>query len=285
MIECKNCPRECGVDRVEKLGFCGCTDKIRVAKTMVHRGEEPVISGKNGSGAVFFSGCVLKCPFCQNYPISHELKGKDMSERELESEIFALAKKNVHNINLVTPTQYLNRLIPLLERIKPRLNIPIVMNTGGYERAEMIRRLDGLVDIYLPDLKYYSGELSGKYSAAPDYFEQAYAAITEMLRQKPKPVIENGVMKSGVIVRHLVLPNCYKDSLKILDELNKMENKPLISIMRQYTPCYEAENISELNRRLTTFEYRKVVDYCAELGFDGFTQEKGCETLDMTPDF
>lgn len=252
---------------------------------MVHRGEEPVISGTNGSGAVFFSGCVLKCPFCQNYPISHGLMGRDMSDEEFEKEILTLQEKNVHNINLVTPTQYLNRLIPILERLKPKLKIPVVMNTGGYETVENIRRLDGLVDIYLPDLKYYSGELSGKYSAAPDYFEHAYAAISEMLRQKTDAVISNGIMESGVIVRHLVLPNCYKDSIKIIDELNKIENKPLISIMRQYTPCYEAEKYPELNRRLTTFEYRKVVDHCAELGFDGFTQEKGCETLEMTPDW
>lgn len=283
---CRNCPRECGADRAESLGFCGCTDKIRVARIMVHRGEEPVISGMNGSGAVFFSGCVLKCPFCQNYPISHGLKGRDMSESELEEKILNLQEKNVHNINLVTPTQFLDRLIPLLERVKPKLRIPIVMNTGGYERVELIRRLEGLVDIYLPDLKYFSGELSGKYSAAPDYFEHAYAAIEEMTRQQPTPVISDGIMMNGVIVRHLVLPNCYKDSIKILYELNKMKNRPLLSIMRQYTPCYEVEKkYPELNRRLTTFEYRKVVDYCAEMGFDGFTQEKGCETLDMTPEF
>lgn len=284
-MKCRNCPRECGVDRNEKFGFCGCSDKIRVAKIMVHRGEEPVISGKNGSGAVFFSGCVLKCPFCQNYPISHGLKGTDMSEGELEEEILKLQEENVHNINLVTPTQFLNRLIPLLERVKPKLRIPIVMNTGGYEKIEMIRRLDGLVDIYLPDLKYYSGELSKKYSAAPDYFEQAYAAISEMVRQQPKAMIKDGIMESGVIVRHLVLPNCYKDSLKIVDKLNELKNRPLLSIMRQYTPCYDAEKYPEINRRLTTFEYRKVTDYCAEQGFDGFTQEKGCETLEMTPDF
>lgn len=284
-MECRNCPRGCGIDRVSKVGFCGCSDKLRVAKIMVHRGEEPVISGTNGSGAVFFSGCVLKCPFCQNYPISHGLMGRDMSDGELEKEILTLQEKNVHNINLVTPTQYLNRLIPILERLKPKLKIPVVMNTGGYETVENIRRLDGLVDIYLPDLKYYSGELSGKYSAAPDYFEHAYAAISEMLRQKPEAVIDNGIMKSGVIVRHLVLPNCYKDSIKIIDELSKLENKPLISVMRQYTPCYDAEKYPELNRRLTTFEYRKVVDHCAELGFDGFTQEKGCENLEMTPDW
>lgn len=284
-MECRNCPRECGVERNENIGFCGCSDKIRVAKIMVHRGEEPVISGTNGSGAIFFSGCVLKCPFCQNYPISHGLKGTDMSESELEEEIIGLQEKNVHNINLVTPTQFLNRLIPLLEKIKTRVKIPIVMNTGGYESVEMIRRLDGLVDIYLPDLKYYSSELSKKYSAAPDYFEQAYAAIREMCRQKPKAVIKDGIMESGVIVRHLILPNCYKDSLKIIDKLNELENRPLVSIMRQYTPCYDAEKYPELNRRLTTFEYRKVTDYCAELGFDGFTQEKGCETLEMTPDF
>ncbi len=284
-MECRACPRECGVDRTEKKGFCGCPEQLKVAKIMVHRGEEPVISGTNGSGAVFFSGCVLKCPFCQNYPISHGGKGREISENELEAEILALQEKNVHNINLVTPTHYLNTLIPLLERLKPRLKIPIVMNSGGYERVEVIRRLEGLVDIYLPDLKYYSSELSGKYSAAPDYFEKAYAAIEEMTRQQTGAVIKNGIMERGVIVRHLVLPNCYKDSMRVAEKISELKNRPLVSIMRQYTPCYKAVEYAELNRKITTFEYRKVVDYCAELGLEGFTQEKGCETLEMTPDF
>ena len=157
------------------------------------------------------------------------------------------------------------------------------MNTGGYEKAETIRRLDGLIDIYLPDLKYYSSELSAKYSAAPDYFEQASAALEEMLRQQPKAEICDGIMKKGVIVRHLVLPGCYKDSMKLIEWLSILPNRPLLSIMRQYTPCYKAADFPELNRRITTFEYRKVTDLCAELGFDGFTQGKGCETLDMTP--
>lgn len=282
-MKCGICPRECGADRVEKYGFCGCGDMLRVAKIMVHKGEEPVITGKNGSGAIFFSGCVLKCPFCQNYPISHEHLGREITDKQLSQEIFDLQEQGVHNINLVTPTQYLHRLIPLLERLKPRLKIPVVMNTGGYEKTETIRRLDGLIDIYLPDLKYYSSELSAKYSAAPDYFEQASAALEEMLRQQPKAEIDNGIMKKGVIVRHLVLPGCYKDSMKLIEWLAGLQNRPLLSIMRQYTPCYRAADFSELNRHITTFEYHKVTDLCAELGFDGFTQEKGCETLDMTP--
>ncbi len=282
-MKCEICPRECGADRVEKFGFCGCGETLRIAKIMVHRGEEPVISGKNGSGAIFFSGCVLKCPFCQNYPVSHEHFGRDITDEQLSEEILALQEKNVHNINLVTPTQYLHRLIPILEKLKPRLKIPVVMNTGGYEKAETIRRLDGLIDIYLPDLKYYSSELSAKYSAAPDYFEQASAALEEMLRQQPKAKIYDGIMKKGVIVRHLVLPGCYKDSMKLIEWLSILPNRPLLSVMRQYTPCYKAADFPELNRRITTFEYRKVTDFCAELGFDGFTQEKGCETLDMTP--
>ena len=282
---CNNCPRMCGVDRSEKTGFCGCDDNIKVAKIMKHFGEEPVITGTNGSGTIFFSGCVLKCPFCQNYPISHGLKGENYSAEQLEYSIFDLEQQGVHNINLVSPTQFLDKLIPVLEKCKSKLNIPIVYNTGGYERAEMIEKLSGLVDIYLPDLKYFDNSYGLKYSKAENYFYYASNSIKEMLRQQPECVIESGIMKKGVIIRHLVLPTLYKDSIKLIEWLASLENKPLVSIMRQYTPCYNADKYKELTRRLTTFEYEKVTDKCAELGFDGFTQLKGCETLDMTPDF
>lgn len=282
---CNGCPRKCGTDRSSERGFCGCGENIRVAKIMQHYGEEPVITGKNGSGTVFFSGCVLKCPFCQNFTVSHELKGKDYTEAELETEILKLQDKGVHNINLVTPTQYLDKLIPFLENIKPKLSIPIVYNTGGYELTEQIKRLEGLVDIYLPDFKYFDNEYGRKYSKVNNYFEYTSSSIKEMLRQQPKAVIEDGIMKKGVIVRHLVLPSLYKDSIRIMEFLASLENKPMVSVMRQYTPCYNASEYKELNRRITTFEYEKITDRCAELGLNGFTQLKGCETLDMTPDF
>lgn len=284
--KCTLCPRGCGADRVGGLGFCGCGRTIRVAKTMLHFWEEPILSGTNGSGAVFFSGCVLKCPFCQNFPISHGGKGVDLSAEELTERILSLAEQGAHNIDLITPTQYLEELIPVLQEVKTKTNIPIVYNTGGYERAESLRRLEGLIDIYLPDLKYYSGELSARYGAGTDYFEYALSALKEMLRQQPKNVIENGLMRRGVLVRHLVLPNAYKDSMRLIRRLaEEFPEKPMLSIMRQYTPCYGAKLFPELNRRLTTFEYRKVTDLCAELGFEGFTQEKGCESMAFTPDF
>lgn len=282
---CNSCPRKCNVDRSKNTGFCGCSDDIKIAKIMKHFGEEPPITGTNGSGTVFFSGCVLKCPFCQNYPVSHECKGDIYSENDLEKAIFELQESGVHNINLVTPTHYLNRLIPFLERIKPRLKIPVVYNTGGYELPEQIKRLEGLIDIYLPDLKYFDDAYGKKYSKADNYFHYTSNSIKEMLRQQPKAVFENGIMKKGVIVRHLVLPSLYKDSIKLMEWIASLENPPLVSIMRQYTPCYMALDYKELSRRITTFEYDKVTEKCAELGLMGFTQLKGCETLDMTPDF
>lgn len=284
-MECNACPRKCGIERSKKNGFCGCGDTIRVAKIMQHFGEEPVITGKNGSGTVFFSGCVLKCPFCQNFPVSHEHKGKDYTQKELEEAILQLAETGVHNINLVTPTQFIDKLIPVLKGLKLQLKIPFIYNCGGYELPEQIKKLEGLIDIYLPDLKYYNNEYGKKYSGAENYFEYASLSIKEMLRQQPEAVIEDGIMKKGVIVRHLVLPSLYKDSIRLMEWLSQLENKPMVSIMRQYTPCYKAFDYKELNRRITTFEYEKVTDCCAELGFTGFTQLKGCETLDMTPDF
>lgn len=287
MTCCELCPRKCGVDRTKAKGFCGTGSEIRLAKYMVHYGEEPVITGTKGSGAIFFSGCNLRCAFCQNYPISHGLKGENISREKLIDIILSLKEKGVHNINFVTATHYSSVIAEVLEEIKNKLDIPVVYNCGGYESVESLKRLNGLVDIYLPDLKYYSSLLSEKYSGAEDYFEKASLAIEEMVRQQPKTVIADGIMQKGVIIRHLVLPKGYKDSMKLMEWVKTSfpENTPLVSVMRQYTPCYDAVNFPEINRRLTTFEYDKVTEKCAELGLEGFTQEKGCETLDMTPDF
>ena len=286
MSECRLCPRECGVDRGIKSGYCGCPDEIKVAKYMLHFGEEPCISGTKGSGAIFFSGCSLRCVFCQNYPISHEMKGEIVSESRLEEMMYELRDKGAHNINFVTGTHYADKIASVLRKCKDNLGIPVVYNCGGYENIETLKILDGLVDIYLPDMKYYSSEMSAKYSGAADYYEKAMPALREMLRQQPKNVFDdNGIMKKGVIVRHLVLPKGYRDSMKLLEEIAGLPVRPLVSIMRQYTPCYDAVKYPEINRKLTSFEYEKVTEYCAELELEGFMQEKGCENLNMTPDF
>ena len=286
MGECRLCPRECGVDRSTDKGYCGCTDKIRIAKYMLHFGEEPCISGTRGSGAVFFSGCNLRCAFCQNYPISHDLKGEYITSERLKEIIFELKEKGAHNINFVTGTHYADKIAEILTDIKRDLDIPIVYNCGGYEKKETLEILDGLVDIYLPDMKYYSFDMSARFSGAMDYSEYALSALKEMLRQQPEPIFDSeGMMLRGVIVRHLVLPKGYHDSMKLLDIISGMPVRPLVSIMRQYTPCYGVADFPEINRKLTSFEYNKVTEHCADLGLDGFMQEKGCDTLDMTPDF
>ncbi len=285
MSECFLCPRRCGIDRSVKAGYCGCKDKIRISKYMLHFGEEPCISGKNGSGAVFFSGCNLKCAFCQNYPISHDLKGEEISLSRLREIFFELKEKGAYNINLVTATHFADKIAEVLSVCKKELGIPVVYNCGGYENVETLKMLEGLVDIYLPDLKYYSSEMSGKYSCAADYFDFAFPALKEMLRQQPEAKFHGNIMKKGVIVRHLVLPKGYHDSILLMEKLASLDTRPLVSSLRQYTPCYDAVRFKEINRKLTTFEYEKVTDRCAELGLEGFMQEKGCDNLDMTPDF
>lgn len=283
--KCELCPRKCSVDRNVTVGYCGEKTNLKIAKAMLHYGEEPVISGKNGSGAIFFSGCNMKCCFCQNSKISSKNFGAEISVKRLSEIFLELQQQGANNINLVTATHFVPQVISALDLAKPSLKIPVVYNCGGYESVETLKMLEGYVDIYLPDVKYFNDALAIKYSNAPHYFEAAYAAVEEMLRQVGAPVIKDGLMKKGVIVRHLILPNCYHDSIEILKRLSKLSQKFLVSIMRQYTPCYHAVDFKELNRRLTTFEYRKVIDECLNLGLDGFSQEKSSATLEMTPDF
>ncbi len=282
---CNLCPRECGANRENTVGYCGADHHIRIARAAPHMWEEPCISGERGSGAVFFTGCPLHCVFCQNAQISHGGVGRSVSVSELSDIFLRLQDEGVHNINLVTATQYTHGVIAALERAKPRLKIPVVWNSGGYEKAETIRALDGLIDIYLPDIKYMSSELSGKYSHAPDYFERAGVALAEMVRQCGKIEISDGIMRRGVIVRHLILPGCYKDSIEIVKWLCERYSgeQIMISLMSQYTPMPGAPE--ELGRRITTFEQNKVLSILNGYHIDGYTQERTSAKAAYIPPF
>ena len=234
---------------------------------------------------MFFSGCTLGCVFCQNREISRGGTGREVTVEHLADIFKRLEGQGVHNLNLVTPTHFTPQILQALELAKP--TVPVVMNCGGYERVETLRQWEGKVQVYLPDLKYFSPELSAKYSAAPDYFAVASKAIMEMHRQQPQLVWEGDLLKSGLIIRHLVLPGCMKDSLKVLDFLDKNLPKDsfLLSLMSQYTPTENCKQFPEINRRVTTYEYRKVADRAAELGFSGFAQDRRSAKEEYTPPF
>ena len=279
---CSLCPRNCHIDRTSSLGFCQSSSQIKAARAALHHWEEPCISGTRGSGAVFFSGCTLRCCFCQNYSISSETYGKEISEQKLAQIFFELQNQGAHNINLVTATQYLPSILNALDRIKDKLNIPVVYNSSGYEKPETIRLLKDYVDIYLPDLKYFSSKLSQKYSKAEDYFKVASNAVRLMIEQTGKPVFDSdGILQKGVIIRHLVLPNCRKDSITLLPDKSY-----LISLLSQYTPFYKSHEYPELNRRITTYEYESVLKEAISLGLvEGFMQEKSSAKEEYTPPF
>ena len=285
MDGCILCPRQCGVDRTERVGYCGSGSLPKVARAAKHHWEEPCICGTEGSGTVFFSGCTLGCVFCQNREISRGGTGREVTVEHLADIFKRLEGQGVHNLNLVTPTHFTPQILQALELAKP--TVPVVMNCGGYERVETLRQWEGKVQVYLPDLKYFSPELSAKYSAAPDYFAVASKAIMEMHRQQPQLVWEGDLLKSGLIIRHLVLPGCMKDSLKVLDFLDKNLPKDsfLLSLMSQYTPTENCKQFPEINRRVTTYEYRKVADRAAELGFSGFAQDRRSAKEEYTPPF
>ena len=281
---CTLCPRRCGVDRTAgQLGFCRMPDQIHAARAALHYWEEPVISGSYGSGAVFFSGCTLRCAFCQNGVISQENFGKPLSPAELRAVFERLIDEGCQNINLVTPTHFLPSILPALT---PKLSVPVVYNCGGYESVETLRQLEGLVDIYLPDVKYYSDELAVELSQAPHYFETAMNAVAEMVRQIGSPAFSGDMLKKGVIVRHLVLPYHYRDSVEVIKRVGERFGKHvLFSLMSQYTPFWKAKDIPQLNRRITTFEYRKALDAVYEAGLEGFMQERSSAREEYTPDF
>ncbi|NPV14619.1 radical SAM protein [candidate division WOR-3 bacterium] len=285
---CNACPFECSVDRSVQPGRCRATAEIEVAQAQLHYWEEPPISGTRGSGTIFFTHCNLACKFCQNYDISQEGYGNKVTPQRLEEIIFELHDRGAHNINLVTPTHYSQQLIPILEKVKPRLKIPIVWNSNAYEKVETLRALEGLVDIYLPDFKYFSDELARKYSAAPNYFQFATQAIIEMKRQTGQIIYDDqGIMKKGLIIRHLVLPGQVEDSKKILLWIKEnLGTYTPLSLMAQYYPTYRAQELEGMNRRLRPSEYETIRQFFIELGFEqGFCQELSSASGDFTPDF
>lgn len=291
LSNCILCPRKCGVNRISgQTGYCGMSAELVVARAALHMWEEPCISGATGSGTVFFGGCNLKCVFCQNHTIALGDCGKQITIPRLADIFLELQTKGAANINLVTPTHYIPQIREALLLSKEQgLHLPIVYNTGSYESPKALQLLEGLIDIYLPDLKYYSAELSAKYSHATDYFEKATLAIAEMYRQVGPPVFHEttGMMKRGMIVRHLVLPGQTKDSKKVLRYLYETYGDNIyISIMNQYTPLPHVAQIPELNRRVTAEEYDKVVNFALQIGIENaFIQEGETAEESFIPPF
>jgi len=291
MLEgCNLCPRNCNVNRsTGVLGFCNSNDKVKVAKVSLHHWEEPCISGTNGSGTVFFSNCNLKCVFCQNHLISSIGIGKELSVESLSGIFLEQQAKGAHNINLVTPTHYVPQIIEALKLSKSKgLNLPIVYNTNSYENIDTIRSLAGYIDIYLPDLKYFKDKYGIKYSGAPNYFMVASRAIEEMFSQVGHPQFdEKGLMKRGVIVRHLMLPGLLFDSKKIIDYLySNFGESIFISLMNQYTPSHIVSNYPEINKTLNQKQYEALIHYCLDIGIlNAFIQEEGTASESFIPDF
>lgn len=288
--KCKICPHNCGVNRLNgNIGRCKSNSNIKLAMASIHNFEEPCISGENGSGTVFFSNCNMNCVFCQNYKISQQGLGREISIEELAEIFIDEQNKNAENINLVTPTMYVYHIIEAIKIAKNKgLKIPIVYNSNGYENVETIKKLDGYIDIYLPDLKYYDDDLAFKYSGVKNYFENATSAIKEMYNQVGSPVLdENGMMKKGLIIRHLVLPNNLQNSKDVLKWINdNIDKKVFVSVMAQYFPTNKAKDFPEINRKLTKEEYEEIENYLYSLDLDnGYIQELGEHEEEYVPDF
>lgn len=298
---CELCERRCGTNRRETAGYCGETAELRAAKAMLHYWEEPAITGgvPGPSGAVFFSGCNLRCVFCQNYQISHEGFGKKITAEELSRIFLRLQEEGAKNIDLVTPVHFLPDVVKALRLTGRRsvndadyvpkeaaaLHIPVVFNCGGYENVEVLKELEGYVDFWLPDVKYFDDAIAVKYSSAPHYFETAVRGLSEMIRQARALYGEEA--KEKVIVRHMVLPGCRKDSIRLLEALAGEFGTEsfLLSLMSQYTPFYRAAEYKEISRKLTTYEYTSVLEEAVRLGFSGFMQEKTSAKEEYTPAF
>ncbi len=291
MEECRLCPRRCGANRVGgEAGFCGAASEIRIARAALHFWEEPCISGREGSGTVFFSGCALRCVYCQNHAISHENFGKPVSCEELANLFLSLERQGANNINLVTPDHFIPDLVPVMRAARGRgLSVPFVVNCSGYETAGLISRLDGLADIYLTDFKYMDPEKAAKYSGAGDYPERAKESLEEMHRQVPEAVFDSrGIMKKGIIVRHLLLPGMVREAEKIISYVfDAYGDSVFLSLLRQYTPFKRAsERFPELGRRVTKREYERMVDFAIGLGVNNaFLQEAGTADASFVPDW
>ncbi len=284
-MNCSICPRKCNADRNNGFGFCSSPAEFRLARAALHFWEEPFISGEHGSGTVFFSGCNLKCVYCQNYEISIENKGTEVDDDRLISIFEKLIEQGAENINLVNPTHYADRLAKLLENW--HCPVPIVYNSSGYESTEILKMLDGIVDIYLPDFKYIRPEKAQRYSRAADYPEIVKNTIAEMKRQiSDYEFDERGIMKRGVVIRHLVLPQNTNSSLEIIDYIADNYSDTYLSIMAQYVPCNNLGKYPEINRKITEREYNKVVDYALEKGLSNvFIQQIDSASENFIPAF
>ncbi|MBO7663989.1 MAG: radical SAM protein [Clostridia bacterium] len=281
---CELCPRRCGADREIQPGFCGLKKELRIARIAPHLWEEPPVSGRRGTGAVFFSGCSLRCVYCQNGEISHGCAGRTFTPRELADALKRLTDLGMHSISLITGTPFVPQILEALALYRPPL--PLVWNSSGYETVETLRMLEGTVDVYLPDLKHYSARMGRLCAGAPDYFTVASAAIREMCRQTGSPVLgEDGILQRGTLVRHLILPGLTGESMKLLTWIRDTlpEGTP-VSLMRQYVPC-NGVSVPGLNRRITEQEYRRVLAHMQALGLPGFVQEAEAADRDFIPVF
>lgn len=285
--KCTICPHNCGINRLEgKVGRCKSKDTVKIALYSTHNFEEPCISGKRGSGTVFFSNCNMNCVFCQNYEISQQGKGKEISIQELAEIFIKQQEKDVENINLVTPTSYVLQIIEAIKIARKNgLNIPIVYNTNGYEKVETLKMLEGYIDIYLPDFKYSDDLLAKRLSKVDNYFEIATNTIKEMYKQVGKAKFdENGVMQKGIIIRHLVLPNHILNSRRVLKWINDNMNDVYVSVMAQYFPTHKAKEIDDINRKLTKEEYQEIENYLYRLNLEnGYIQELGEHEEEYVP--
>lgn len=280
---CNNCPRKCNVERNTNTGICGVGENIKVARAGLHFGEEPCISGTRGSGTIFFSGCSLKCVFCQNYEISHQTFGKEISVNEFVDIIKRLEDSGAHNINLVTPTHYYKQLERVFNKYKP--SIPVIYNSSGYDTIESIK--SDIFDVYLTDIKYYSSEKSLKYARCADYYDVAMSALNEAISLKGAPQFDSdGILKRGVVVRHLILPQNTNESITIIENFSNISEKIVFSLMSQYVPLYKACEFKELNRKITKREYEKVLSKCFDINFaQMYIQDKSSATEEFIPSF
>ena len=287
--KCNICPRECGIDRYKQNGVCGANSNIKVALASIHNFEEPCISGKNGSGTIFFSNCNLRCVYCQNFEISRDGYGKEITVERLADIMIEQQKRGVNNINLVTPTMYVDSIIDAIKLAKSKgLSIPIVYNSSGYEKVETIKKLKGYIDIYLPDFKYATNRLAKRYSGVNNYVDSVIPAISEMINQVGVPKYnELGIMTSGVIIRHMILPNNVLNSKMVLKEIaSNFREKALVSVMAQYFPSGDASKYPEINRKITKDELEEVEDYMNKLGIEnGYIQELGEHEEEYVPNF